>query len=130
MSKAVFELGRPLASLLEPIIGRGKVHAVRASQNTALPYLVYRRVRLDESLRADKCDADGAGVAVEMDIYTATYPEGLRLAAEVYEALDACNYVSEADPTPFYSTELLSTEEGVTEDGAIFVQSLDYALTL
>lgn len=107
--------GKPIASALRSVLS--EVHAVRAGQDTPLPYCVYRRSgvdRLGDALDKDS-GTDAYIVVYDVYIYTSKYSDGLDIVDKVLGALHHM---------PDLEVGLSDASEGVVEDGLQFVQSI------
>nr|DAJ56073.1 MAG TPA: hypothetical protein [Caudoviricetes sp.]DAU72603.1 MAG TPA: hypothetical protein [Caudoviricetes sp.] len=119
----IFHVGKSLYKALSPILN-GKVFSVRAEANTSVPYMVYFRTGRGDDERGDKDAGLANDTHVKVNIYTSTYSEGIKIAENVVtkllneenEGIDECT--------------LTDAIEGSTEDGAVFVQSLEFLITI
>lgn len=83
-----------------------------------LPYIVYRRIRLEQQPVKPRGGADTIGV--EILCYTAKYTEGVELAEAVRSALD--NRCAESSDLNMRSCYLLESEEDWENDA--YIQTL------
>ena len=93
-----------------------------AVDNAVLPYILYRRVSLEQN--ANKAGQPGAdSVSIEVICFTADYDDGVELAEAVRDALDNKRDIQDDDETlVMRSCTLVDSEEAWQDDA--YVQQL------
>ena len=93
--------------------------------NTAtLPYIVYRRIGLEQVAVKGSRGADKA--QIEVDVYTEGYTEGVELAEAVRDALD--NATGSTDDLVMRSCLLTDAQEGWQDDA--YIQQLVFEVRI
>ena len=95
-----------------------------AIDNADLPYVLYRRVQLEQVPVKDRRGADTVGI--EIMCYTAQYTEGVELAEAVRAALDGRQ--AELDGLRMRSCFLSDSEEAWQDDA--YVQQLIFTVKI
>lgn len=95
-----------------------------AVDNADLPYVLYRRVQLEQVPVKDRRGADTVGI--EIMCYTAQYTEGVELAEAVRAALDGRQV--ELDELRMRSCFLSDSEEAWQDDA--YVQQLIFTVKI
>lgn len=95
-----------------------------AVDNADLPYVLYRRVQLEQVPVKDRRGADTVGI--EIMCYTAQYTEGVELAEAVRAALDGRQ--AELDGLRMRSCFLSDSEEAWQDDA--YVQQLIFTVKI
>ena len=95
-----------------------------AVDNAELPYVLYRRVQLEQVPIKDRRGADTVGI--EIMCYTAQYTEGVELAEAVRAALDGRQV--ELDELRMRSCFLSDSEEAWQDDA--YVQQLIFTVKI
>lgn len=95
-----------------------------AVDNADLPYVLYRRVQLEQVPIKDRRGADTVGI--EIMCYTAQYTEGVELAEAVRAALDGRQV--ELDELRMRSCFLSDSEEAWQDDA--YVQQLIFTVKI
>lgn len=106
------------------VSGRVKRVFPVVSENVELPYLVYRRTRMEQAPAKRRPGADT--VYIEVLCYTAQYTEGVELAEAVRAALDGRQ--AEAGGLSMRSCTLEDSEE--TWENDAYVQELLFNIKL
>lgn len=102
----------------------GRIFPVAADQ-AVLPYILYRRAALDHD--PSKGGQPGADtVLLELEVYTASYSEGVELAEAVRRALDYRQW--ESPGLRMRGCTLTGSEEGWEDDA--YIQSLTFTIKI
>lgn len=88
------------------------IYSVVAEERATLPYIVYRRVSIDE--RAVKSPMYCDTATIEVLCYAASYPQSVELAELAREALDGQRWTG--DGLTVRSCRLADSDEGWTDD--------------
>ena len=112
-----------LSSDPEVVARTNKIFPV-AVDNADLPYVLYRRVQLEQVPVKDRRGADTVGI--EIMCYTAQYTEGVELAEAVRAALDGRQ--TELDGLRMRSCFLSDSEEAWQDDA--YVQQLIFTVKI
>lgn len=100
-----------------------KVYPVVADE-AKLPYVVYRRIQLEQDATKGRRGADTIGI--EVLCYTEQYTPGVELAEAVRDALDGKQ--AEVDGLVMRSCHLSDSEEGWQDDA--YVQQLVFTVKM
>lgn len=112
------DIGKAIAATLAPIVGRGKVFALRADPDTPLPLVTYRRTAYEAEADKDQRYTEIVGETIA--ILSSDYREGIRLAQEALAALSALQGTQGIE-----RITLDNSLEDTEEEGNIYVQILE-----
>lgn len=127
VSKSSLSAGEIIRSILigdAEVAARAKKVFPVVEDSADLPYIVYRRVQLEQEPVKGKRGADT--VAIEVLCYTAGYTEGVELAEAVRDALDGKN--GESDGLTMRSCYLSGSDEAWQDDA--YVQQLVFNIKI
>lgn len=112
------DIGKTIAARLAPIIGPGKVFALRADPETPLPLATYRRTAYEAE--EDKDHRYTERVSQSIAILTSDYAQGISLAQDALKALHDLQGLSVIE-----RITLDNSLEDTEEEGNIYVQILE-----
>lgn len=117
------DVGKAIKAILDPVSRR--VYALRAEANTPMPYIVYRRMGINQT--EDVCKdapADVHSMTMQIGVYASDYPTSVEVASKVIEAVSSADLDSPIAGVSLSEIELVDGDEDWTDDGDACVQTL------